>query len=107
MCISPGTTSATNRPRVYEGAVSAALQASAQYSADHGAAESASPVQVPPVWPRGLLVLARLLLIPIVAMARAIAWVEELVAPRRHEVVKAPLQVESKPRHAEARLPNR
>ena len=80
-----------------EGAVSAALEASAHILQDHGAAESAPPVQLPPVWPRVLLVLARLLLIPIVAVARVIAWVEEQVSPRRHEVPKAPLRVEPKP----------
>lgn len=60
-----------------EGAVSAALEAAGQILRDHGQTESLPSAQVPPVWPRVLLVLARILLIPLVAIPRAIAWMEE------------------------------
>jgi hypothetical protein len=79
-----------------EGAVSAALEAAAHMLQDRGATESLPSAQVPPVWPRGLLVLARVLLIPIVAVARAIAWLEEQVSPGRHRVAKARASVEAK-----------
>jgi hypothetical protein len=64
---------------------------------DHGAEESVPLVHVPPVWPRALLVLVRVFLIPMVAIARVLAWLEEQVAPHRHQDPKVPLQVESKP----------
>jgi hypothetical protein len=66
-----------------EGAVSAALEASAQILSDHGEAESLPVVQVPSVWPRVLLVFARILMIPVVAVARVIAWFEEKLFPHR------------------------
>lgn len=66
-----------------EGAVSAALEASAQILSDHGETESLPVVQVPPEWPRALLVLARILMVPVVAVARVIAWLEERLAPHR------------------------
>lgn len=66
-----------------EGAVSAALEAAAQILEDHGETGSLPVVQVPPVWPRGLMVSARILLIPIVAVARVIAWLEEKFSPHR------------------------
>ena len=47
-----------------EGAVSAALETAGQILADHGETESLPVVQVPPVWPRVLMVAARILLIP-------------------------------------------
>jgi len=66
-----------------EGAVSAALEASAEILRDHGENESLPVVQVPPEWPRVLLVLARILMIPFVAVARLIAWLEEIFIPHR------------------------
>lgn len=66
-----------------EGAVSAALEASAQILRDNGETESLPVVQVPPEWPRALLVLARILLIPVVAVARVLAWLEEKFSPHR------------------------
>jgi protoporphyrinogen oxidase len=66
-----------------EGAVSAALEAAGQILGDRGETESLPVAHVPPVWPRLLLVSARILLIPIVAVARLIAWFEEKLWPRR------------------------
>ena len=71
-----------------EGAVSAALTTAGRILADHGSAPPPA-VETPPVYPRALLVLARLLLIPVVAVARIVAWVEEIVAPRRPEASEA------------------
>jgi|KBSSwiStaDraftv2_1062776.scaffolds.fasta_scaffold216684_1 hypothetical protein len=62
-----------------EGAVSAALETAGQILGDHGETTSLSVAQVPPVW----LVAARILLIPIVAVARLIAWLEEKLSPHR------------------------
>jgi protoporphyrinogen oxidase len=66
-----------------EGAVSAALEAAAHILKDHGETGALPVVQVPPEWPRALLVSARILLIPIVAVARGIAWLEEKFSPHR------------------------
>jgi len=66
-----------------EGAVSAALEASAEILHDHGETGSLPGAQVPPEWPRALLVLARILLVPVVAVARGIAWLEEIFLPRQ------------------------
>jgi len=66
-----------------EGAVSAALEAVAQILSDHGETESLPVIQVPPEWPRALLVFARILMIPFVGIARAVAWLEEIFFPRR------------------------
>jgi len=66
-----------------EGAVSAALEAAAQILSDQGESESLPVVQVPPEWPRALLVFARILMVPFVAVARVIAWFEEKFFPRR------------------------
>ena len=66
-----------------EGAVSAALEAAAQILHDHGETGSLPVVQVPPEWSRTLLVIARILLIPVVAVARVIAWLEEKFSPHR------------------------
>jgi Flavin containing amine oxidoreductase/NAD(P)-binding Rossmann-like domain len=66
-----------------EGAVSAALETAGQILGDHGEAESLPVVEVPPVWPRVLIVSARILLIPVVAVARVIAWLEEKFSPHR------------------------
>jgi uncharacterized protein with NAD-binding domain and iron-sulfur cluster len=85
-----------------EGAVSAALEASAHMLQDHGATESLPSAQVPPVWPRGLLVLARVLLIPFVAVARVIAWLEEQVQPGRHDVARARVSVDAKRKEKKA-----
>ena len=86
-----------------EGAVSAALEAAAQILSDHGETESLPVVQVPPVWPRGLMVFARIMLIPVVAVARGIAWLEEKISPHRPDAsevrIKATprLQMDSRP----------
>src|SRR5262245_4646989 len=66
-----------------EGAVSAALETASQILGDHGETESLPVAQVPPVWPRVWLVAARILLIPVVAVARLIAWLEEKLSPHR------------------------
>ena len=66
-----------------EGAVSAALEAAAQILSDQGETESLPVVQIPPEWPRVLLVFARIVLIPVVAVARIIAWLEEKFSPHR------------------------
>jgi hypothetical protein len=66
-----------------EGAVSAALEASLQILRDHGESEALPVVQVPPEWPRALLVFARILMFPVVLIARVIAWFEEKFSPHR------------------------
>ncbi len=66
-----------------EGAVSSALEASREILNDHGGTEPLPVVQVPPEWPRGLLVVVRILSIPVVAVARVIAWLEEIFSPHR------------------------
>ncbi|HJS20771.1 MAG TPA: FAD-dependent oxidoreductase [Anaerolineales bacterium] len=66
-----------------EGAVSAALEAAACILNDHGETESLPIVQVPLEWPRALLVFVRILMIPVVAVARVIAWLEEKLSPHR------------------------
>ena len=66
-----------------EGAVSAALETSRQILSDHGETQSLPVVQTPPVWPRWLLVCAWILLIPVVAVARVLAWLEEKFSPHR------------------------
>ena len=66
-----------------EGAVSAALETAAEILRDHGETGSLPVVQVPPEWPRTILVLARILMIPFVAVARVIAWLEEKLFPHR------------------------
>ena len=66
-----------------EGAVSAALEASAEILRDQGETEALPVVQVPPEWPRVLLVFARILMVPFVAVARLIAWLEEIFFPHR------------------------
>jgi zeta-carotene desaturase len=66
-----------------EGAVSAALETAGQILVDNGETASLPEAHVPPVWPRGLLVLARILLIPMVAVARVIAFLEEKFSPHR------------------------
>jgi protoporphyrinogen oxidase len=87
-----------------EGAVSAALETAGQILGDHGETESLPVAQVPPVWPRVLMVSARILLIPVVAVARAIAWLEEKLSPHRPDAsgvrLKATrsLQMDSRPR---------
>ena len=66
-----------------EGAVSAALETAGQILGDQGETTSLSVAQVLPVWPRVWLVAARILLIPVVAVARLIAWLEEKLFPHR------------------------
>jgi protoporphyrinogen oxidase len=66
-----------------EGAVSAALETARQILSDHTQAKSLPVVETPAVWPRVLMVIARILLIPVVAVARALAWLEEKFSPHR------------------------
>jgi uncharacterized protein with NAD-binding domain and iron-sulfur cluster len=66
-----------------EGAVSAALETAGQILGDHGEIGSLPVPQVPPVWPRAWMAFARILLIPVVAFARVIAWFEETLSPHR------------------------
>jgi hypothetical protein len=66
-----------------EGAVSAALETARRILNDHAETGPLPAVQAPREWPRVLLVAARLLLIPPVALARVIAWFEERLAPHR------------------------
>jgi protoporphyrinogen oxidase len=86
-----------------EGAVSAALEAARQILEDNGGIGSLPVVQVPPVWPRMLMVLARILLIPVVAASRSIAWLEEKFSPHRpyasdvHRRATPRLQMDSRP----------
>jgi hypothetical protein len=72
-----------------EGAVSAALEASVEILRAHGEPGPLPVVQVPPEWPRVILVLARILLIPFVAAARVIAWFEEKLSPHRPSASEA------------------
>jgi len=64
-----------------EGAVSAALEAASQILQDRGETGQLPVAQVPPEWPRVLLVAIRILSIPIVAVARVIAWLEDKFSP--------------------------
>ena len=66
-----------------EGAVSAALETTRRILSDHGETESLPVVQVPSVWPPVLMVCARILLIPVVAVARVFSWLEEKFSPHR------------------------
>lgn len=66
-----------------EGAVSAALETAGQILRDHGETGSLPVIRIPPTWPRVLLVLGRIALIPVVALARVIAWFEEKFSPHR------------------------
>jgi zeta-carotene desaturase len=85
-----------------EGAVSAALETSRQILTDQGEAGPLPVVHVPPVWPRPLMVIARILLIPVVSVARLIAWFEEKFSPHRpdasHVRVKATAKLQMDPR---------
>ena len=65
-----------------EGAVSAGLEAAGQILRDAGESQSIPAAAIPPEWPRALLVLARILLMPAVAVARSVAWVEETLLPK-------------------------
>jgi hypothetical protein len=59
--------------------------------------------KVPPVWPRGWMVSARILLIPVVAVARLLAWLEEKLSPHRPDAsavrrrATPKLQMDSRP----------
>ena len=92
-----------------EGAVSAALETAGQILADHGETQSLPVAQVPPVWPRTWMVAARILLIPVVAVARLIAWFEEKLAPHRPDASavrhKATPKLQTDPRPPRKRFP--
>jgi hypothetical protein len=79
-----------------EGAVSAALETAGQILRDRGERQSLPIVQTPPVWPRAWLVLARFLLIPVVAVARLLAWLEEKGSPRRPDASAVRLEATPK-----------
>jgi len=79
-----------------EGAVSAALEAAAQILSDHAGAESLPVVQIPPEWPRALLVFVRILIVPVVAFARVIAWLEEKLSP--HRPYASEIRIQATPR---------
>jgi uncharacterized protein with NAD-binding domain and iron-sulfur cluster len=66
-----------------EGAVSSALEAASHILHDHGETGPLPVVQVPPEWPRALLVFMRILMVPVVAVARVVAWLEEKFSPHR------------------------
>jgi glycine/D-amino acid oxidase-like deaminating enzyme len=86
-----------------EGAVSAALEAAVHILSAHGETESLPVVQIPPEWPRALLVFARILMVPVVAVARVIAWLEEIFSPHRPDASEVRrlatprLQMDSRP----------
>jgi hypothetical protein len=89
-----------------EGAVSAALEAAAQILSDHGETEPLPVVKVPPEWPRALLVFARILLIPVVGVARVVAWLEEIFSP--HQPVASEVRRQATPRlQADSRPPRK
>jgi len=89
-----------------EGAVSAALEAAVQILNDHGETESLPVVQVPPEWPRALLVFARILMVPVVAVARIIAWLEEIFSP--HRPYASEVRIDATPRlQRDSRPPRR
>jgi hypothetical protein len=79
------------------------LEAATQILRDHGEIGSLPVIQIPPEWPRVLLVFARILLIPAVAVARVIAWLEEKFSPHRpyasevHRQATPKLQMDSRP----------
>jgi hypothetical protein len=79
-----------------EGAVSSALEAAAEILRDNGETKSLPVVQVPPVWAREWMVLARLALIPGVAVARGIAWLEDNFSP--HRPVASEVHIKATPR---------
>jgi len=85
-----------------EGAVSAALEAANEILRDHGETQPSTVVQTPPVWPRVWLVVARIVLIPPVAVARLIAWVEEKMSPHQPDASntrrKATTKLQTDPR---------
>jgi phytoene dehydrogenase-like protein len=66
-----------------EGAVSAALEAACKILGDYGETGGLPVPRMPPVWPRGLMVAARLGFAPVVALVHTIAWVEETLFLRR------------------------
>jgi hypothetical protein len=88
-----------------EGAVSAALAAAGQILGDHGETGLLPVAKVPPVWPRALLVAARILLIPLVAVVRVIAWFEEKLAPHRPDA--SGVRRRAKPSRMDSRPPRK
>jgi len=66
-----------------EGAVATALETARQILVDYAETAPLPVVQVPSVWPRALLVAARIFLIPVVAIARLLVWLEEHLSPHR------------------------
>jgi hypothetical protein len=66
-----------------EGAVSSALNTSSEMLRDAGETGALPTAAVPPESPRALTVALRMALIPVVAVARGIASIEETLAPER------------------------
>ncbi len=79
-----------------EGAVSSALKAARDILVDTGENESLPVVEIPPKWPRWLMVAARIMFVPGVVVARVIAWLEEKFAPKRPYASEA--RVEATPK---------
>ena len=65
-----------------EGAVSSALETAGTMLRDGGETGTLPAAAIPPEMSRPLTVALRIGLIPFVAVARGIAWIEETVAPR-------------------------
>src|SRR5262249_20057425 len=63
--------------------LSDALEAAAQILSNRGESESLPVARVPPVWSRVWMVSARIRLMPVVAVALVIAWLEEKLSPNR------------------------
>jgi hypothetical protein len=79
-----------------EGAVSSALETARQILSDHGESKPLPVVQVPPVWPRLLMVFARVLMFPVVVVARVIALIEEKLSPHRPDASDVRLEATPK-----------
>jgi hypothetical protein len=71
--------------------------------ADRGETGPLPVVTAPPVYPEILMAFARILLIPVVAVARIIAWFEEKFSPHRPDASNVrrravrKLQLDSRP----------
>jgi hypothetical protein len=62
------------------------LEAAGAILFDDGETGELPVPRLPPVWPRGLMVAARLGLVPVVALGHMIAGIEERLFPRRPDV---------------------
>jgi hypothetical protein len=82
-----------------EGAVCTALEAAGHILADHGEPGTGPVVQTPPVWPPALMAAASILLIPVVAVARLLAALEEKFAPHSPDASSVHREATPKLRH--------